>query len=480
MQQVLPPLNHKSLPPRPSLWLMLGPGLIWMALAQGSGELIWWPYIIAKYGLAFLFLLIPACLLQFPLTFEIGRYTVLTGEGVLRAFFRLHPAFGAFLWILFTISFFWFGAFASAGGGAIARLTDFPAGWSHKAQTLFWAQTSIVVFTAAILVAKTVYRLIEWVMKIVAIVSLVGMLIACSHPTVLAVLGEFVQGLFVPDVEAMRTFDPQEDATRLLTAITFAGLGGFWTLFYSYWIKEKGAGMASHMQNITGFRSGMTPIRSGVGALPDDAPAAPERLHSWYRYLRFETLVGILGNLATTLMTCLLTFALLTPEHKLPSGFDIAVVQSEFFAVTWGQVGRLLFLLIAGAFLADTWLATVDCVSRMHLDALAAMWPGFGERDQRPWYYGMVLALAVITSVTMYIDQPGPLILISAVIGIVGTAFYSIGLILVNHRLLARKLPDALRPSRGSFYAIVFVASCYLALAIAYFVTRFVLYPELQ
>jgi hypothetical protein len=27
----------------------LGPGVIFMALAQGSGELIWWPYIIAKY-----------------------------------------------------------------------------------------------------------------------------------------------------------------------------------------------------------------------------------------------------------------------------------------------------------------------------------------------------------------------------------------------------------------------------------------------
>ena len=34
----------------------LGSGVIFMALAQDSGELIWWPYIIAKYGLSFLFL----------------------------------------------------------------------------------------------------------------------------------------------------------------------------------------------------------------------------------------------------------------------------------------------------------------------------------------------------------------------------------------------------------------------------------------
>ena len=45
-----------------------------MALAQGSGELIWWPYIVAKYGLTFLCLLIPACLLQYPLNVEIGSH----------------------------------------------------------------------------------------------------------------------------------------------------------------------------------------------------------------------------------------------------------------------------------------------------------------------------------------------------------------------------------------------------------------------
>jgi hypothetical protein len=64
-----------------------------MALAQGSGELIWWPFMIAKYGLTFLFLLVPACLLQYPLTIEIGRYTLLTGESIFHGFFRLHWVF---------------------------------------------------------------------------------------------------------------------------------------------------------------------------------------------------------------------------------------------------------------------------------------------------------------------------------------------------------------------------------------------------
>ncbi|HMJ15430.1 MAG TPA: Nramp family divalent metal transporter, partial [Polyangiaceae bacterium] len=87
------------MPPRPALLAALGPGVIWLALAQGSGELIWWPYIVAKYGLGFLFLLVPACLLQWPLNVEIGRYTVLTGETVWQGFVRLNRVFALGLWL---------------------------------------------------------------------------------------------------------------------------------------------------------------------------------------------------------------------------------------------------------------------------------------------------------------------------------------------------------------------------------------------
>ena len=72
----------RVLPSRGRLLALLGPGVVWMALAQGSGELIWWPYLMAKYGLGFLFLLVPACLLQYPLTYNVGQYTMLTGESI--------------------------------------------------------------------------------------------------------------------------------------------------------------------------------------------------------------------------------------------------------------------------------------------------------------------------------------------------------------------------------------------------------------
>ncbi|MEO0531322.1 MAG: Nramp family divalent metal transporter [Planctomycetota bacterium] len=463
---------RKPLPPVPGVTKLLGPGLVWMALAQGSGELIWWPYLVAKYGLAFLFLLIPACFLQLPLTFEIGRYTLLTGEGIFRGFFRLSRTFGVLLWLLFTVSFFWFGAFASAGGTAIATLTDFPGGWSPRGQTLFWAQSSIVLFTLALVSARRVYVLIEAVMKVVAVTSLVGMTVACCHPTVRAVLGEFVAGLIWPDWERMQTFDVEADASRLLTAISFAGLGGFWALFYSYWLREKGAGMAGHGTHHAAGRGGAEPIRGGDAALPEATAESAERLRGWYRYLTLESLVGVVGNLATTLMSCLLAYALLTPTGRLPEGFEIAVVQSEFFAVTWGDFGRGLFLVIAATFLADTWLATADCVARIHLDALGQMFPVIRTHDSRRWYYGLVLAGAVITSVTMYLDQPGALIVTSALIGFAGTVIYAVALILVNHRLLNRQLCGGLRSTRWSLGLVAISTAIYAALAVGYLMVK--------
>ncbi|MBI2889879.1 MAG: Nramp family divalent metal transporter [Nitrospirae bacterium] len=450
----------------------MGPGLVWMALAQGSGELIWWPYLMAKYGLGFLFLLVPACLLQLPLNVEIGRYTVLTGEGLFRGFLRMNRAYGLVLYALFILSFLWFGAFASAGGTALAELTQFPAEWSPKARTLLWGEASIALCLVGLLAVKVIYRLIEWVMKVVAIVTLAGMLLACLHPEARAVAGEVLRALFVPALPLARPWDPA-DATKLLTAITFAGLGGFWTTFYSYWLKEKRAGMAAHGSQLLGLRAGARNLSLGGGQIPEEAPDLAAKSRRWNRYLVVDSLVGILGNLVTTVLTCLLAFALLFPKGILPDGYQIAVVQAEFFQASWGAFGRVLFLFIAGAFLADTWLATVDAVARIHVDVLPVVWKRAETIGPQKLYYGFVALLTIVTAVTMLLDQPGELILLSAVLGFIGTVTYTTGLIVLNHRFLPKQLPQALRPSRLSLAFILLVWTAYALLMALYLRAQF-------
>jgi hypothetical protein len=438
-------------------------------LPQGSGELIWWPYIIAKYGLSFLFLLLPACLLQFPIIYEIGRYTLLTGESIFQGFIRLNRYFAVLLWILMTLSFLWFGAFAAAGGTSLAALTRFPPQWTPRGQTLFWGYLSIFLFLTAILLSKVIYRLVESFMWCVAVVTVAGLLWASANSEALRVLPSFVKGLFIPEYPMPHPWDPA-DATKLLTAITFAGLGGFWTLFYSYWIRDKGAGMAHYMGRLTGPITGKPEAIPASGYVPGEDEGLAH-VGCWRRFLLCDISIGVGGNLLTTLMTCLLAYALLFPKGLLPQGYELAVVQGRFFEVSWGVAGRILFLLVAAAFLSDTWLATVDAVSRIHTDCLYAFFPKAQAVSARSWYVIFLLLLTAITSATMGFAEPGPLILLSAVIGFIGTVLFSAGLIILNHVFLPRFLPVGARPGRLSLIFLIFSVAAYSLLAIAYLLT---------
>ncbi len=467
---ILPAWNRRQVPPFPGMLKALGPGIVWMALAQGSGELIWWPYIIAKYGLGFLFLLAPACLLQYPLNYEIGRYTLLTGESVWQGFIRLNRWLALAMWVLMTISFMWLGGWMTAGG--MDELTHFPRGWSSGAQKLFWAYAFMAVFVIALLLSSVVYRIIERLMAVIAVVTVVGLVLACSQEAVLDKLAGFAGGLIRPQWPQGRRWD-NGDATKLLTAITFAGLGGFWTLFYSYWLREKGAGMAAHMGRITSPITGKPQLISRAGSIPADTAADAARWRQWKRFLRTDNAIGILGNLFTTLMCCLLAYALLFPEQKLPTSENPVNAQAEFFRSAWGPVGAALFLILATAFLSDTWMTTIDAVSRVHADVVNAYVPAAKRISQNTWYWIFVLVAGGVSAVTVPFRTPGKLILFTAVVGFAGTVTFTICLLVWNHFVLPRRLPPGYRPGRWSWIGIATCAVAYTALASAYLYVRF-------
>jgi hypothetical protein len=470
----LRPFRRAALPAFPGYLKALGPGIVWLALAQGSGELIWWPYVVARYGLAFLFLLVPACLIQWPVNYAIGRYTILTGESVLRGFLRMNRRLGILLWILLTASFLWVGAFAGAGGTALAALVDWPSGWSDKARTDLWACLSMAGLLGAFLLSRRFYRFIEGFMAVVAAVTLLGLLLACAHTTVIASLPAFLRGLVRPELPPPRPWNPS-DATRLLTAITFAGLGGFWTLFYSYWLRAKGAGMAAHLD-------AGAPAEDAARSASQEEPLLPERatpdLPRWKRYLVVDSGIGVLGNLLTTLMTCLLAYALLFPKGLYPEGYRLAVVQSEFFAVRFGGLGRLLFLVVAAAFLCDTWIGTMDTVARVHADLSRALFARCAGVPARRLYYLFLGAGSALTTVTLPLAEPGALILLTAVIGFIGTVIYTWALLALNYAWLPRQAPDLPRGGAAARAGLVLACCAYTLLAMLYLAALFPWLPR--
>jgi hypothetical protein len=71
----------------------------------------------------------------------------------------------------------------------------------------------------------------------------------------------------------------------------------------------------------------------------------------------------------------------------------------------------------------------------------------------------------------MLLDEPGTLILLSAVIGFVGTVTFSVALIFLNYVYLPRHLPRAARPGRLNLFFLVLSCVAYAILAAAYFLT---------
>jgi hypothetical protein len=435
-----------------------------MALAQGAGELIFWPAMVAKYGLGLVFLLIPACLLQYPVNYEIGRYTLLTGESVWQGFIRLNRWIALAMWMLMAISFLWIGAYVTAG--ELGKI-QFPFGWSDSARRLFWSYALMAAFLAALLLSRVVYRVIEHVMMAVAVITVAGLVLACTQPTVAAKIPEFLTGLFRPHWPAGRVWDPA-DTTKLLTAITYAGLGGFWTLFYSYWLREKGAGMAAHIGHITSPITGRPQLISQAGSLPAPTPVNISRWRQWSRFLWADISIGIWGNIVTTLMCCLLAYALLFPQGKLPTDDNPVGAQAEFFSSAWGPIGAVLFMIVATAFLADTWMTTVDAISRVHTDVVYAYVPRARRWSQQRWYWVFVIGAAGLSAITLPWATPLGLMQVTSVIGFAGTVAFTTCLLVWNHIVLPRRLPPEFRPGRWSWIGISVSLTAYVLLASAY------------
>jgi Mn2+/Fe2+ NRAMP family transporter len=465
----LPPLALATMPAFVGIFAYIGPGILWAALAQGSGELIWWPYLTAKYGAAFLGLLIPAALLQYWLNLEICRYTVATGETPMTGFSRIGRWYAWILWIGVFIENIWFGAYASAGGTALAALTDFPSGWSPKGQSLFWAYSTITIYLFALVFSKVAYSLVERFSMVVVFITTVGIIFAVFQEPVLAVTGEFFTALvphYTPPSEVPNW--ESKDWNTLVTSIAFAGAGGFGQLFIAYWMRDKGIGMGGRVGRVTSPITGVAEAIPATGFAMADTEENKRNYKGWVRYFSIENALGVGLNLLTTIVMCWLAWALLKPTGQVPTGWEVAVVQAAFFEVAWGEVGRAIFLIVAAAFLCDAWLQLTDGFSRIQADFFYSNVRGAQKLHYRTWYYTFVAIFTVLTVVTMALAQPDTLIIIRGVVSFLAMAIIGPGLVYLNYWLLPKAFPRWIKPHPITQALMIFCTLTYVVMASAY------------
>ena len=154
---------------------LFGPAIIMLAFGQATGELIHWPYLSIKYGSWFLFLLLPACLIQFPTFSFLARHTITTGESFFPTLIKTNKLWAVGSFIVFFLTSIWIGSYTAAGGIAIAKLISEGTGarWNLENASIWSAILMNGFFCFCLLRSRNTYRFMKRVMDIVAITSLV-------------------------------------------------------------------------------------------------------------------------------------------------------------------------------------------------------------------------------------------------------------------------------------------------------------------
>ncbi len=311
----LPPVTYREMPKAPSFWKIMGPGIVLLAGAVGSGEFIFWPLLASQAGLALLWAAFLGVFLQYFLNTEVQRYTLATGETAITGFARLWKPWGVLFATLPIVGFLFPGIPASAttvltyaiGGGDVVTLTIL----------------GLLAVGIAFSISPVVYQALEKFQFLVVGATVVFFGIAIVAATTLADWGEAAKGM-----GSFGHIPPGVDALVLFGAVVYAGSGGLGNLTVSNWIRDKNWGMGVHIPRVV---SPITGAETSVPSLGHVFPQDEKNLHRWRRWWKLAKreqlwLFLVLGTLSIVILSVLSYSTVFGKD--MPEG-DLAFLQAE-------------------------------------------------------------------------------------------------------------------------------------------------------
>lgn len=444
----LPPWGRAPLPTPPPFTLgrvltTVGPGVIALGIAIGSGEWLLGPSIIVRYGPALLWITTLAVLLQVILNLEMARYTLYTGEPIVVGFMRTWPGPGFWGWAYGAMSLLqngWPGwALASATATAALVLGGVPeAGDATLVVAIGYA-----TFAACLLivtVGRKIERSLEYAMWVM-MAGVFGYLLALDAATVSAAnWGKLARGL-----TSFGSLPEGADWPLLAAFAAYSGLGGMSNVYITHWMRDKGFGMAG----TTGYIPGALGGKHGLpahGNVFEVSPASLAGWRAWWKFLNVDQWgIFALGSITGMALTCVLTLQWV-PRGSVIGDWAVAAMQTSNIAAALGPVFWYVTLLCGLWILFSTQLGNVDGVPRMITDML---WSGSAAvrrwrgGDVRAVYYTVLAIFAVWGCIALGLARPLVLIVIGANAAGVIFLVVSVHTLIVNRRFL----PPGLRAS---------------------------------
>ncbi|MBI5529363.1 MAG: Nramp family divalent metal transporter, partial [Deltaproteobacteria bacterium] len=390
--------------------------------------------------------------LQLWVNFEIGRYTIATGESVYSGFSRIARFFGPFF-LCMVIATTILPGWATVSGYSLKVLLVGADGWGAP---WIWTWITFGLIAACLLGPKYVYALFEKVESLLVVVITLGLIAIAARVASADVWRSVGAGAL-----AFGHIEPGVPASDLFAALVFAGIGGTGNIFLCFYLKDKRIGMgalAPHVFNPLRGRSEAAPC-AGYIFEPDAKNLG--RWRAWFNHFRTEqVLLFWLCNTFTIILFIVGAAAALRPRGLVPDGFALATTQAGILAEMMGKAGEVVFLLVAFASLFSTQLGIIDGNARSLSDIVHCSNPR-AQKKSLGWWYAVIAVgwIGVGAVLSLFRFSPWWMFVTSSCLGGVVMAVYCPLLIFLNHRYL----PKGVRPG--------LVHTAMLALASVVYVT---------
>ncbi len=427
----LPGVPYADLPEPVSLGRVVGPGVILLAAAIGSGEYVIWPFIASRAGLSLMWIAVIGVITQYFINMEIERYTLATGETAVTGFTRLWKPWGVLFIIMTVVPWAW-------------------PGWATGASTTMTfafglAESSVVPLTIMLLVAigialtvsPIIYQTVEKAQFVMVGLIVVFLILAVVQGITADAWAELGTGLANPQ-QIPANLGAVAPAV-LLGALAFAGAGGSLNLVTSNWLRDKNMGMGARIPRIVSPLTGQEEAAATTGYFFHQDEENLRRWRGWWSVASKEQLVTfvLFGILAIVLLS-VLTFATIGSEN-VGEQFDFIQAEGEALQQTVAPWFGTTFWLTGAIVLFSTNLAVLDMVGRVTADVLKVG----ALRDNDRWTESRVYLIVVWAEILLGslillsgVSQPLLLLVIASALNGLVMFVYSLLLIRLNNGVL--------------------------------------------
>jgi len=438
----LPPMPIRKLPEAPQAAHIIGPAMILVALGVGLGETFLWPRLVIVFGPDIRWLFLVGVLLQTVVMLEMARYAMATGESI---FFGAARIWQPIMWLFFVTAiavYIWPGHI-STGADALEELTGIP--WQLS------ASLGLVIIGLMFTVVKVVYNIVEAVLAFLVGVLVIGSAIVAAIVGNLSDLGQTLEGLVrfdygIPHAAVTAAWFP-----IIVGSIAFAGPSGMQQMWYTLWLRDKGAGMGVHMPRVRGLlHAGEEETIPDTGSMFDtDDPDEMRKWSNWRKWVRYDAILLFFGitMLVTIIFTVLAMHAAdVNPDAKkqlLAGERDAALTaMRSAFDQTAPILGTLFFIFIA----IVGWKASVglfDAFARGQSDMSYYFVPG-AKKFKMAYLYGLFLWGVIIFGILIInfgpVDGPTGILNVLAFMSTFIMGAYCLTLAAVNRKCLPKKI----------------------------------------